>query len=164
MHRVDRPDDVGLHAATGSPGPDHGREFTLRLEARAGTSHDAARHAEAWASLVQELAEQAPSLPASEPVSAIMDLSLAAEEYDWVVLVDGGAHPVGLVERAALLRGEPFERRVHVAGPALSLRALAKQALGRPRADRCRPLAVCDEGGRYIGLLRMERLLEAFAA
>lgn len=136
----------------------------LRLESPAGTSRDAAGHAAAWASLVQELAEQAPSLPAWEPVSAIMDVSLAAEEHDWVVLVDGGDHPVSLVERAALLRGEPFERHVHVAGPELSLRALAKQALGRPRADRYRPLAVCDESGRYIGLLRMERLLEAFAA
>ena len=111
-----------------------------------------------------ELAERAPSLPASEPVSALVDLSLTVEEHDWLVLVDGSAHPVSLVERAALLRGEPFERRVDVAGPALSLRALARQALGRPRADRSRPLTVCDEAGRYVGLLRIERLLEAFVA
>jgi hypothetical protein len=115
-------------------------------------------------SVARELAERAPSVPASEPVAVLVDLSLADAENDWLVLVDGEGRPLSLVERAALLRGEPYERRIDVADPAATLASLARRAVQRPRADRSRPLAVCDDAGRYVGLLRMERLLEALAA
>ena len=116
------------------------------------------------ASELQALAERAPCTQVGEPLGAIVDLSLDDAEHDWLVIVDPIGRPVGLVERAALLRGEPFERRVEVVGTAMPVRTAAQTALARPRVDRSRPLALCDADVRYIGLMRIERLLEALAA
>ncbi len=115
-------------------------------------------------SALQELAERAPCVDAWESLSAIVDLSLDDAEHDWLVIVDARGRPVGLVERAALLRGEPFERRVEVVGTGTPLRAAAQTALARPKVDRSRPLVLCDADDRYLGVLRIERLLEALAA
>jgi hypothetical protein len=99
-----------------------------------------------------------PSLPATEPVSAIVSCCLSSEEHDWVVLVDERTHPVRLVERAALLEGEPFEHRAVAIHPAMSLEDVARTALARPASDRSRPLAVCDAAGRYRGLLMIDAI------
>jgi hypothetical protein len=102
------------------------------------------------------VARDRPGVRAGEPMSAIVDACLGAEDHDWVVLVDERAHPVRLVERAALLRGEPFEHRAVAIHPAMSLEDVATVALERPVADRSRPLAVCDGAGRYRGLLMID--------
>ena len=102
------------------------------------------------------LARSCPTLPAAEPVSAILDACLNDDEHDWLVLVDEGAQPVRLVERAALLRGDPFEHRVVAVHPAMSLEAVAMTALDRAPGDLSRPLVVCDAAGRYRGLLMGE--------
>ena len=110
------------------------------------------------------LAEHAPVLPFSAEIAEIVDVCLAEDGHDWLVLVDREAKPVRLVERAALLRGEPFEHHVSVLSADASPAACARQASGRSRVDRLRPLACCDAGGRFLGLIRVERLLAALAA
>jgi hypothetical protein len=130
----------------------------------ASGSADTASPAVSPASELQELAERAPCMQVGESLGAIVDLSLDDAEHDWLVIVDPRGRPVGLVERAALLRGEPFERRVEVVGAAMPIRIAAQAALARSRVDRSHPLALCDAEDRYLGLLRIERLLEALAA
>lgn len=113
---------------------------------------------------VHELAEGAPSVTTTEPLSELVRHCLAEDGRDWVMLVDDESRPVRLVERAALLRGEPFEHRAFTVAASMSVRELARAAVRRPARDRLRPLALCDAQGRYEGLLRVERLLEALVA
>jgi hypothetical protein len=113
---------------------------------------------------VHELAEDAPGVQVAGPLSELVRQCLTDGDRDWLMLVDDEARPVRLVERAALLRGEPFEHRAFTVGPWMSLRAIARAAARRPARDRLRPLALCDAQGRYAGLLRIERLLDALAA
>lgn len=113
---------------------------------------------------IDRLAEYAPSVTAADPLSSIVDLCLADDDHDWLVLVDDQLRPRRLVERAALLLGEPFERRLLSVGPSTSVRSLARRAALRPGRDRMRPIALCDAQGRYVGLLRVERILAALAA
>jgi hypothetical protein len=110
------------------------------------------------------LAQARPSLPATEPTSAIVEACLSDDDHDWLVLVDEARQPVRLVERAALLRGEPFEHRAVAIHPATSLEELARAALDRPAVDRSRPLVLCDAAGRYRGLLMVERTAAVLGA
>jgi hypothetical protein len=178
MHEIDDRDDAARFAAGGvtfGQGPAIGppqRQAPVSGDTAgsvvpigdASGSADPASPAVSAASELQELAERAPCMQVGEPLGAIVDLSLDDAEHDWLVIVDPSGRPVGLVERAALLRGEPFERRVEVVGAAMPVRTAAQAALARPGVDRSHPLALCDADDRYLGLLRIERLLEALAA
>ena len=110
------------------------------------------------------LAENAPVLPFHAEIAEIVDSALSHDAHDWIVLVDDRDRPVRLVERAALLRGEPFEHTVSILAADATPDACARQATKRSRVDRLRPLACCDGSGRFLGLIRVERLLAALAA
>jgi EAL domain len=103
------------------------------------------------------LEKRRPSLPATSSVTALVDLCLEDADHDWIVLVDERLHPVRLIERAALLCGEPFEHQAVRVHPGVPVREVAQAALDRPERDRSRPLAVCDSAGRYRGLLMIDR-------
>jgi hypothetical protein len=113
---------------------------------------------------VHELAEGAPSVMTIEPLSEVVRLCVADDGCEWVMFVDEESRPVRLLERTALLRGEPFEHRAFTVHGSMSVREMARTASRRPARDRLRPLALCDPQGRYEGLLRVERLLDALAA
>ena len=59
--------------------------------------------------LLEAVAERAPELPMTAPLSRIAEVCLADDGHDWLVLVDRDGRPRRLVDRAAMLRGEPFE-------------------------------------------------------
>ena len=103
------------------------------------------------------LEQRRPSLPATSSLAALVEACLEHTDHDWIVLVDERSHPVRLIERAALLRGEPFEHRAVHVDPGVPLRRVAETALDRPERDRSHPLVLCDSAGRYRGLLMFER-------
>ena len=105
-----------------------------------------------------------PTLPATSSAAALFDVCLEHTDHDWIVLVDERSHPVRLIERAALLCGEPFEHRPVRVGPGVPLRGVAQAAVDRPEGDRSRPLVLCDYAGRYRGLLMLEGTSSALAA
>ena len=99
---------------------------------------------------VGDLAEVLPSLPAHASLAQLVDLCLASDGNDWVVIVDDQQHPVRLVERAALLRSEPFERRPLLVEDSTPVDVAIR------RFSVCEgPLVCCDAGGRYVGLIRV---------
>jgi EAL domain-containing protein (putative c-di-GMP-specific phosphodiesterase class I) len=80
-----------------------------------------------------------------------------------VPVLDRWERPVALHRRADALAGHgpvPAVLRVQAAEP---VAAVARRAMGRPRASRFDPLLCIDGLGRYTGVVRVERLLEALA-
>lgn len=94
----------------------------------------------------------------------IADRFLADPRHDTLVSIDLERRPVALLDRAALLRGEPYETTPMTVEPNAPLSEVARRATSRPSDERLRPLVVCDPHGRYVGIVRIERLLEALAS
>ncbi|MBB4661721.1 EAL domain-containing protein [Conexibacter arvalis] len=78
-------------------------------------------------------------------------------------LVDARRRPVGLLSRAAFERGERPVGELLVVSPAARVPEVAQRAVLRPPATRFDPAVCCDGRGRYIGLVRIERLVAALA-
>jgi EAL domain-containing protein (putative c-di-GMP-specific phosphodiesterase class I) len=112
---------------------------------------------------VAGLVEARPALPWADSIEDIADAFLEDPRYDVVVLVDEQNRPLALAERAALLRGEPFERPVMRITPNGPLKAVARRAAARPLLERFHPLVACDRRGVYLGIVRVEQLLDALA-
>lgn len=81
-----------------------------------------------------------------------------------VPIVDARRRPVGMLERAAFERGEGPSREVLVVTPASRIAEVARRAVLRPPATRFHPVVCCDVGGRYVGVVRIERLVAALTA
>ncbi|ADB53659.1 EAL domain-containing protein [Conexibacter woesei] len=79
-------------------------------------------------------------------------------------IVDARRCPVGMLERAAFERGEPPAGDVLLVAPSSSIPEVARRAVLRPLATRFHPVICCDVGGRYVGIVRIERLVAALAA
>jgi len=91
--------------------------------------------------------------------------ALAADPaLPFIPLVDARSRPVGMVERAAHERGEPPADDVLTVAASARVADLARRAMLRPPATRFHPVVVCDGCGRYVGLVRVERLVDALAA
>ena len=115
------------------------------------------------AETVAPLIEARPALPWGGPLEDVADAFLEDPRADVVVLVDERNRPLALAERAALLRGEPFERPVMRITPTSPLKAVARRAVARPLLERFHPLVACDPRGVYLGVVRVEQLLDALA-
>jgi hypothetical protein len=68
-----------------------------------------------------------------------------------------------MLERDAALRGEDPSGEVLVVAPAGRIPELAQRAMLRPPEVRFHPVVCCDVQGRYLGLVRVERLVAALA-
>lgn len=110
---------------------------------------------------VAGLIESRPALPWGSSLDEVADAFLEDAQNDVIVLVDEQSRPLALAERAALLRGEPYERPVMRISPSSPLKAVARRAAARPWLERFHPLVACDRRGVYLGLVRIEQLLDA---
>jgi EAL domain-containing protein (putative c-di-GMP-specific phosphodiesterase class I) len=109
----------------------------------------------------------------SEPVEAVAQdatgapvAQLFAEdpEAELVVLVDAYERPVGIHVRTRFARGErPLPAPLCVLAQARPA-DVAQRAMTREAPRRFDPVAVIDDLGRLVGVVRMERLVEALAA
>ena len=112
---------------------------------------------------VSSLIEARPPISWGAPIEELADAFLDDPRHDVVVLVDERSRPLALAERAALLRGEPYERPVMRITPSSPLKAVARRAAARPVLERYHPLVACDRRGVYLGVVRVEQLLDALA-
>jgi EAL domain-containing protein (putative c-di-GMP-specific phosphodiesterase class I) len=112
---------------------------------------------------VAGLIEARPALSWGSSLEDIADAFLEDPSRDVLVLVDERSRPLALAERAALLRGEPYERPVMRISPTSPQKAVARRAAARPWLERFHPLVACDRRGVYLGLVRIEQLLDAIA-
>jgi hypothetical protein len=84
-------------------------------------------------------------------------------EPDYVALVDPEGRPSGLVRRCDHLRGDGPVRNIMLVTGDMPIAAASRRAMARPPARRFDPLVCWDEMGRYAGLVRMERMVDALA-
>jgi EAL domain-containing protein (putative c-di-GMP-specific phosphodiesterase class I) len=112
---------------------------------------------------VASLIEAVPTLP--EPVShrALGVLFDRRPGPDYIALVDGQGRPSGLVRRDDFGRREGPVRSLMLVTREMPLAAISRRAMSRPAARRFDPLLCCDESGRYAGLVRVERIVDALA-
>lgn len=113
---------------------------------------------------VAALVEAVPTLP--EPVSqrALGVLFGGRPEPDFVALVDHSGRPSGLVRRTDHDRGDGPVRDLMLVRPDMPLAAVCRRAMSRPAARRFDPLVCWDDAGRYAGLVRIERVVDALAS
>jgi EAL domain-containing protein (putative c-di-GMP-specific phosphodiesterase class I) len=78
-----------------------------------------------------------------------------------VVELDEFKRPVSLIVSAGA--APPRRRQVLRVGAREPIGAVAQRAMARPPASRFLPVALCDERGGLIGLIRIERLVDALA-
>ncbi len=76
-------------------------------------------------------------------------------------VIDADEKVVSLVDRGAFLVGEHGRTVPMRVGPAAATTDLLRRAMARPRRERLAPLVCCDEFGRYLGIVRVERLVDA---
>lgn len=104
-----------------------------------------------------------------EPAPAVAELDGVAAAFDaddglrWLALVDARGRPTGLVERAAFRRGEPPVGEALAVASSNGIAEVAQRAMLRPAATRFHPLVCCDPRGGYLGLVHVERLVDALA-
>jgi EAL domain-containing protein (putative c-di-GMP-specific phosphodiesterase class I) len=88
--------------------------------------------------------------------------AFADDSTDVVVLVDGHHRPIATVDLEGMVHSalEPG-MRVNVDTPVAEA---AERAITRPTSQRFSPLLCVDEHGRYVGVVRMERVLTYLTA
>lgn len=102
------------------------------------------------------LMECVPALPESRLDDAPL-MFLDDPGLETLVLVDVHERPVALHGR----HGERPNRRLLLVRPGDPLADTAQRAMTRDRGERYDPLVCCDERGRYLGLVGVDRLLLA---
>jgi EAL domain-containing protein (putative c-di-GMP-specific phosphodiesterase class I) len=114
---------------------------------------DADRH------VLAPLVEVAPSASDQSSDAALRRQLAASHACHVIPLLDAGGRAVAL---GLLAHGEAVERRGVTAVLATTpVMELLQRAMTRPRLSRFDPVVCCDESGRYLGLVRIERLIEA---
>jgi EAL domain-containing protein (putative c-di-GMP-specific phosphodiesterase class I) len=150
---------LGQGFAFGRPGPGMAELDPELADHIRHRYHPAAREL-----AVAPLIEAVPTLP--EPVSdrALGVLFDRHPAPDYIALVDGQGRPSGLVRRGDHVRGASPVRSLMLISPETPVSVVSRRAMARPSAHRFDPLVCADEGGRYAGLVRMERVIDALAA
>lgn len=109
------------------------------------------------------LVEAAPAVAASAAADAVAAAFAAAPSARWTALLDARGLPVALHERDAFALGEPPLGELLLVRATTGIAEAAQRAMGREPARRFAPLVCCDAGGRYAGVVPLERLVEALA-
>jgi hypothetical protein len=118
----------------------------------------AAERVEARGMTVERVTEARPVVPERALLRAA-HLFAGDPDLDVAVVVTEGRRPTALVTPEQFRRGDlpwpvtTVEARSACAG-------VLRRAMARDRAVRFLPLVVCDEHGRYLGVCRIERLIE----
>ena len=83
---------------------------------------------------------------------------------DHLPVTDERGRPVGVVSRSRYGAGDGELAVALCALDGEDVAALARRAMARPRQTRFDPVICCDDTGRYLGPIDVERLVEVLAA
>jgi len=148
---------LGQGFLLGRPTPDR-RDLDEETAARIRELAGSAGEGDSVASLVEAVAPVAVGSTGEAAARFATDGGLEV-----IPVVDRWERPVALHRRADAVAGSAPVPEVLRVEPVESVAAVARRAMGRPRASRFDPLLCCDGMGRYRGVVRVERLLESLA-
>lgn len=114
----------------------------------------------AGAGELMALAQAARVLPDTATDADVAAARLGAPGHDWLVLVDEYARPTALAGGNA---GPGSRTPALCATSADGLTDTARRMAARPSAERLSPAVVCDDQGRFGGLVIVERVMERLA-
>ena len=112
---------------------------------------------------VEALVERTPSAPLIASRTELIARLAADHDVDAIPLLDGRSRAVGIATRACL-QGDGHPQKPLVIGMSGSLAEVARRAMTRSAEERFTPLVCYDDHGRYVGIVRVERLVEALAS
>ncbi|MGZ4452296.1 MAG: EAL domain-containing protein [Nocardioides sp.] len=140
----------GFHLAKPAPVPQSlAPDLALRIAGRSGRDADSGT--------LRALLEQAPAVTRS----GIRDVQRGLREGEIAVVVDEHGHPVATVDSAGTAHAiRRSGLRVNLDTPTGQA---AQRAIVRSPDVRFQPLVCTDSAGRYVGIVRIERLIEALA-
>src|SRR3954454_13718948 len=113
---------------------------------------------------LEGLVEPAPAAALAGGADGIAQTFAAHLDLEHVTVLDAGKRPVAVVPRHGLFGGGARERAPMRADLRESLAAVARRAMARPVAERFDPVVCCDARGRYVGVVKVERLVEGLTA
>ncbi len=112
---------------------------------------------------VRALLERPPSVEEEGWSNAALELFQADPELEWVPVVGSGNRPLAIAGRPLGMNVEPRLAGLQAVRPNDTLPEAVRRALGRPSSDRLVPLIRCDSSERYVGVVRVERLIGELA-
>jgi EAL domain-containing protein (putative c-di-GMP-specific phosphodiesterase class I) len=112
---------------------------------------------------VEALVERTPSAPMILSRTELIARLTADPQLDAVPLLDARARAVGIATRACLQTDGRPQKPLAI-GLTAPLGEVARRAMTRPPNERFTPLVCIDDHGRYVGIVRVERLVEALAS
>ena len=112
---------------------------------------------------ISALVEAVPTLPEPASDRALGALFGRLPGPDIVALVDDQGRPTGIVRRDDHARGDGPVRNLMLVTTDMPIAAVGRRAMSRPPLRRFDPVVCWDESGRYTGVVRIERVVEALA-
>ncbi len=112
---------------------------------------------------VRALLERPPSVPEEGWREAALARFEAHPELEWVAVLAIDSRPVALAGRPLGLGGEPPLTGIDHVDPDLDFAAAVHLAMARAPSERLVPFLRCDSRGRYVGIVRIERLVTELA-
>ncbi|MEA2440178.1 MAG: hypothetical protein QOH76_1602 [Thermoleophilaceae bacterium] len=113
---------------------------------------------------VASLVERAPASALAAGGEGIAQTFAAHLDLEHVTVLDAGKRPVAIVPRQGFFGGGARERAAMRVDLRESLAGVARRAMARPAAERFDPVVCCDARGRYVGVVKVERLVEGLTA
>jgi EAL domain-containing protein (putative c-di-GMP-specific phosphodiesterase class I) len=113
---------------------------------------------------VAALVETAPAAALASGGEGIAQTFATHLDLEHVTVLDAGKRPVAIVPRQGFFGGGARERAPMRVDLRESLMAVACRAMLRAAEERFDPVVCCDGRGRYVGVVRVERLVEGLAA
>jgi EAL domain-containing protein (putative c-di-GMP-specific phosphodiesterase class I) len=110
------------------------------------------------------LVEPVQGAPLAAGGEAIAEAFGAHQSLEYVAVLDARRRPVSLVPRQGFFGGGGRERQPMRVELGEDVVTVARRAMTRPFGERFDPVVCCDGRGRYIGLVKVERLVEGLTA
>ncbi len=112
---------------------------------------------------VRSLLERPPAVAEIGWADAALDHFDTDPALEWVPVLDPDNQPVALAGRPLIPGGEPRLAGIDRLEPDITLSDAARRAIERPVAERLVPFMRCDSRGRFVAIVRVERVIGALA-
>src|SRR4051812_29482022 len=112
---------------------------------------------------VAALVERLPGAALSGGGDAIAQVFAANQGLEHVTVLDAGKRPVAIVPRQGFFGGGARDRAPMKVELGESIAGVSRRAMTRPFEERFDPVVCCDPRGRYVGVVKVERLIDGLA-